>query len=186
MSAHIKITDRKLIFFNSYFKVFSDAVIHSDGRIVSDFISVVPNVELCGYSGVKVLMVGKDGSMILPICSNHLQGRQYLGLFGGFIEPSDINPAASIVRELREELDIETPEYELEILGEYLPEPGLLSAKSLIYLCKINSEPTLPPSKEFGLDGLVSLSSREIFSPTLHFDLSNDLLAALAFYMSRE
>ena len=122
---------RERVFGNSKFEVFSDKLVFTDGRVIEDYLSVVPLVSSPeGMSGVAVLPV-VEGRIGLLSVDRHPMGLRGWEIPRGFIDAGE-SPAQAAARELTEETGLTVSPCHLFSVGVIAPDAGLL--KGLVAL----------------------------------------------------
>jgi len=131
LDAAVQLRDRKLLVRNSVFSVFLDCV-EQRGQRVNDYLSIYPNFsDADGVSGVAILPEC-DGKFGLIRVYRYPLGSASWEAPRGFKDPVESAPEAAL-RELREEMGLETTADKLIPLGMIAPEPGVLAARVRLY-----------------------------------------------------
>lgn len=159
--ASVILRDRRLIGRNEVFSVYFDRLEQPDGRQVVDYLSVIPKT-LCkdGISGVAVLPEC-DGKLGLVHVYRHPLGTASWEIPRGFVDPKEGVEEAAL-RELREEMGMETSATNLVDLGTLAPEPGLIAARIQMYWARQCVPGTFDGAKELGHGALRFFSPEEV------------------------
>lgn len=116
---------RKRVFVNSKFEVFSDKLVFKDGRVVEDYLSVVPLVSSSeGMSGVAILPIVENRIGLLFV-DRHPMGLGGWEIPRGFIDAGE-SPDEAAIRELREETGLFVNPFHLHSVGIIAPDAGLV------------------------------------------------------------
>lgn len=157
----LRLLDRRVVFENSRFYVYSDDVEDALGNRVRDYLVVQPRKQGPNHvTGVGVLPVLGE-RVCLKRVSRHPAGEARWEIPRGFIEESE-SPLRSAQRELEEELGIALPDRSFRPLGSLCPEPGVLDARILLYAAGGRHDSPGLPEKELGHGGYGLFTWREI------------------------
>jgi ADP-ribose pyrophosphatase len=157
----VVLRDRRLIASNEVFSVYFDRLEQPDGRQVVDYLSVIPKT-LCedGVSGVAVLPEC-DGKLGLVHVYRHPLGVAAWEIPRGFVDPKE-SAASAALRELREEMGMETAATNLVDLGTLAPEPGMIAARIRMYWARQCVLVSSTDAKELGHGALRFFTPDEI------------------------
>lgn len=131
-----RLRQRRLACENIRFEVFLDDVENPNGEIVHDYLVVAPKVRTGELiTGVAVLpeVDGKRG--LLRIYRHAIQ-RHLWEVPRGFIDHPGESDRKSALRELEEETGLSCADADLESLGIFAPEPGILAARVHLFLAR--------------------------------------------------
>lgn len=157
----VALRERRLICRNEVFSVYLDRLEQPDGRQVVDYLSVIPKT-LCedGISGVAVLPEC-DGKLGLVHVYRHPLGAAAWEIPRGFVDPKESAIDAAL-RELREEMGMETAATNLMDLGTLAPEPGMIAARIRMYWARKCVPVSSTDAKELGHGALRFFSPDEV------------------------
>lgn len=178
----LRLLDRKIVFENSRFFVYSDDVEDQAGNRVRDYLVVQPRCQgPRKVTGIAVLPVLGDGVCLKRI-SRHPAGEALWEIPRGFVE-SDEPAVRSAQRELKEELGLALPEQSFRSLGSVLPEPGVLDARILLFAAGSPHASPGTPERELGHDTHQIFSWAEIERMALESQIEDPCtLAAILRY----
>jgi len=154
---------RKLGCENSRFEVFLDDVEDANGEIIRNYLVVAPKIRTGDLiTGVAVLPV-VDGKLGLLRIYRHAIKRYLWEVPRGFIDPDETD-RNSALRELEEETGLLCTDADLESLGIFAPEPGILAAR--VHLFVANRCRALRPfsAAEFGHEEFRLFESAEVLA----------------------
>ena len=124
---------RRLACENSRFEIFLDDVEGANGEIVRNYLVVAPKIKTGDLvTGVAVLPVA-DGKLGLLRVYRHAIQRHLWEVPRGFVDPGE-SDRKSALRELEEETGLSCAEPDLESLGMFAPEPGILAARVHLFV----------------------------------------------------
>ncbi len=124
---------RRLACENIRFEIFLDDVENPSGEIVHDYLVVAPKVRTGELiTGVAVLPE-VDGKLGLLHIYRHAIQRYLWEIPRGFVDPGE-SDRSSALRELEEETGLLCADADLESLGVFAPEPGILAARVHLFM----------------------------------------------------
>lgn len=130
-----KLQGRRQVLSNSVFEVYFDAVGEDNAPVsVEDFLIVRPRVR-SGIVGGVIVLPEADGKIGLMSGYRHQFDREIWQAPAGFLEPGEAVEHTAL-RELREETNLACLPENLESLGEFLPDAGLIDATVSLFLAK--------------------------------------------------
>ena len=164
--ADYRLVARRQACANRLFDVFFDRLDAGNGRTVEDYLIVRPKLRHPdGVAGVCVLPE-MDGRIGLMRGYRHQLDRVVWQAPAGFVEPRE-TPAATALRELREETRLSCPPDRLASLGSFLPDAGLIEAAVALFVARdvtpapdagpVTCEPGVGRLEFFGPDELRKL-----------------------------
>ena len=128
-----RLRQRRLACENVRFEVFLDDVENPNGEIVRNYLVVAPKVRTDELiTGVAVLPV-VDGKLGLLHIYRHAIQRYLWEIPRGFVDPGE-SDRSSALRELEEETGLLCADADLESLGVFAPEPGILAARVHLFV----------------------------------------------------
>src|SRR6187399_2537768 len=133
-SGKIRITlkERRTVFENSKFRVFSDHIEDAQGNEIKDYLVVAPKVfALPLITGVAVVPV-IGNSVVLVRMFRHAVNKVMLEVPRGFVD-LDETPEQAALRELEEETGLVCRPERLVPLGMCMPEAGLIAAQVALF-----------------------------------------------------
>jgi 8-oxo-dGTP pyrophosphatase MutT (NUDIX family) len=155
----IFLKDRRTVFENSRFRVFSDHIRDAAGREVKDYLVVAPNASTAGQiTGVTILPLWNNRIVLLKTFRHPIR-RTILEAPRGFIDADETAEEAAL-RELQEETGLVCKPDRLVALGTCIPEAGVISARLALFAaldCRFRSR---TDTEEVGLGKCVSFSLR--------------------------
>lgn len=126
---------RRLACENSRFEIFLDDVEGANGEIVRNYLVVAPKIKTGDLvTGVAVLPV-VDGKLGLLRIYRHAIQRHLWEVPRGFVDPGE-SDRKSALRELEEETGLSCADADLESLGIFAPEPGILAARVHLFAAR--------------------------------------------------
>ena len=126
---------RRLACENSRFEIFLDDVESANGEIIPNYLVVSPKVKTGDLvTGVAVLPV-VDGKLGLLRIYRHPIQRHLWEIPRGFVDPGE-SDRSSALRELEEETGLSCADVDLESLGIFAPEPGILAARVHLFVAR--------------------------------------------------
>ena len=124
---------RRLACENSRFEIFLDDVEGANGEIVHNYLVVVPKIKTGDLvTGVAMLPV-VDGKLGFLRIYRHAIQRHLWEVPRGFVDPGE-SDRHSALRELKEETGLSCMDTDLESLGIFAPEPGILAARVHLFV----------------------------------------------------
>ena len=124
---------RRLACENNRFEIFLDDVEGANGEIVRNYLVVAPKIKTGNLiTGVSVLPV-VDGKLGLLRIYRHPIQRHLWEIPRGFVDPGE-SDRTSALRELEEETGVSCADTDLESLGIFAPEPGILAARVHLFV----------------------------------------------------
>jgi ADP-ribose pyrophosphatase len=124
---------RKLGCENSRFEIFLDDVEDANGEIIRNYLVVAPKIRTGDLvTGVAVLPV-VDAKLGLLRIYRHAIQRYLWEVPRGFVDPGETD-RNSALRELEEETGLLCTAADLESLGIFAPEPGILAARVHLFV----------------------------------------------------
>lgn len=145
--AHV-VHQRRLGCENSRFKIFLDDL-EGNGEIIRNYLVVVPKIKTGDLiTGVAVLPI-VDGKLGLLRIYRHAIQRHLWEVPRGFVDP-DESDRNSALRELEEETGLLCADADLESLGIFAPEPGILAARVHLFVARRCHVVRPFSGKEFG------------------------------------
>jgi ADP-ribose pyrophosphatase YjhB (NUDIX family) len=158
--AEIILKERRKVFANSKFNVFSDHIVDDAGREIKDYLVVAPKQSADDLvSGVAILPIYKNKVVLLKTF-RHAIRRALLEVPRGFIDSGE-NPAEAAVRELTEETGLMCSTGRLVDLGICSPEAGMIAARVALFAALDCEAGTRTDELEMGLGKCVSFSPQE-------------------------
>ena len=128
-----RLRQRRLACENIRFEIFLDDVENPNGEIVRNYLVVAPKIKTGDLvTGVAVLPV-IDGRLGLLRIYRHAIQRHLWEVPRGFIDPGE-SDRKSALRELEEETGLSCADADLESLGIFAPEPGILAARVHLFV----------------------------------------------------
>jgi 8-oxo-dGTP pyrophosphatase MutT (NUDIX family) len=128
-----RLRQRRLACENIRFEIFLDDVENPNGEIVHDYLVVAPKIKTGDLiTGVAVLPV-VDGKLGLLRIYRHAIQRHLWEIPRGFVDPGE-SDRNSALRELEEETGLLCADVDLESLGVFAPEPGILAARVHLFV----------------------------------------------------
>lgn len=147
--AAVTLRKRQLAFSNAVFSVYLDRLEGPGGGQVQDYLSVVPRSWIeNNVSGIAILPEC-NGKFGLALVYRHPLGSMKWELPRGFIDAGETAVQAAL-RELKEEMGLETAEADLIPLGAVAPEPGLIAARVRLFAALRCSPAVAGRSQELG------------------------------------
>lgn len=128
----VTVRTRTAVWSNSVFTVYSDCLERQDGSQVADYMSIVPKSLAAGGIGGVAVLPEVDGRYGLIRVHRHPLGSTAWEVPRGFVDPQESTQAAAL-RELQEEIALQTTAAHLVPLGIVAPEPGVLAARVQVY-----------------------------------------------------
>lgn len=130
-----RLRQRRLACENSRFEIFLDDVEGANGEIVRNYLVVAPKIKTGDLvTGVAVLPV-VDGKLGLLRIYRHAIRRHLWEVPRGFIDPGE-SDRKSVMRELEEETGLSCADADLESLGIFAPEPGIIAARVHLFAAR--------------------------------------------------
>ncbi len=124
---------RRLACENSRFEIFLDDVESANGEIIHNYLVVAPKIKTGDLiTGVAVLPV-VDGKLGLLRIYRHAIRRHLWEIPRGFVDPGE-SDRSSALRELEEETGLSCADADLESMGIFAPEPGILAARVHLFM----------------------------------------------------
>ena len=128
-----RLRQRRLACENIRFEIFLDDVENPNGEIVRNYLVVAPKVRTGELiTGVAVLPE-VDGKLGLLRIYRHAIQRHLWEIPRGFVDPGE-SDRSSALRELEEETGLLCADADLESLGVFAPEPGILAARVHLFV----------------------------------------------------
>lgn len=128
-----RLRQRRLACENIRFEVFLDDVENPNGKIVQNYLVVAPKVRTGELiTGVAVLPE-VDGKLGLLRIYRHAIQRYLWEIPRGFVDLGE-SDRSSALRELEEETGLLCADADLESLGTFAPEPGILAARVHLFV----------------------------------------------------
>jgi ADP-ribose pyrophosphatase len=128
-----RLRQRRLACENIRFEIFLDDVENPNGEIVRNYLVVAPKVRTGELiTGVAVLPE-IDGKLGLLRIYRHAIQRYLWEIPRGFVDPGE-SDRSSALRELEEETGLLCADADLESLGTFAPEPGVLAARVHLFV----------------------------------------------------
>jgi 8-oxo-dGTP pyrophosphatase MutT (NUDIX family) len=160
-----RLRQRRLACENIRFEIFLDDVENPNGEIVHDYLVVAPKIKTGDLiTGVAVLPV-VDGKLGLLRIYRHPIQRYLWEVPRGFVDPGE-SDHSSALRELEEETGLSCADADLESLGIFAPEPGILAARARLFVAR-NCRVVKPfGGEEFGHKEFRLFESAQV--PALH------------------
>jgi len=146
----ISLKDRRTVFENSKFHVFSDHIEDAQGNEIKDYLVVAPKVfALPLITGVAVVPV-IGNSVVLVRMFRHAVSKEVLEAPRGFVDIHE-TPEQAALRELKEETGLVCLPERLIPLGTCMPEAGLIAAQVALFAAMDCQEGTRTETAEIGL-----------------------------------
>lgn len=178
--ADIHLRERRKVFANSKFNVFSDHIVDDGGREIKDYLVVAPKNSAGDLvSGVAILPVYKD-TVVLLRTYRHAIRRTILEVPRGFVDVGE-RPYEAAIRELAEETGLVCSTGRLIALGTCSPEAGVIAARVALFAALDCEAGTRTDEMEMGLGTCVSFSLQEA-EGLLHKMALEDLTTALCLH----
>jgi ADP-ribose pyrophosphatase len=170
---------------NRLFDVFFDRIRTPGGGIVEDFLIVRPRIQAPGKVVGVCVLPEIEGRIGLMRGFRHQLGFEIWQAPAGFVEASEA-PAATALRELREETAYACPRKQLLSLGQFIPDAGLVEGVVALYVAR-NAKPSPAVearTKEIGAGTFRLFGRRELRSLCRSSqDISGATLAACFRYL---
>jgi 8-oxo-dGTP pyrophosphatase MutT (NUDIX family) len=177
-----KLNQRKTACENSLFTVFFDHLVDADKTLVEDYLVVEPKIKYeNGISGVAILPV-KDNRFGLVNVYRHPVAAYGWEVPRGFIDNNESLEDAAI-RELKEETGLTCARSDLQSLGTISPEPGIISAKVILYTANITNSKNNEIENELGHVEFRWFTNREV-TKLIHDQLMSDATTLTAYFKS--
>jgi ADP-ribose diphosphatase len=156
-----KLKQRKTACENSLFTVFFDHLVDAEKTLVEDYLVVEPKIKNeNGISGVAILPV-KDNRFGLVKVYRHPVAAYGWEVPRGFIDKNETARDAA-KRELQEETGLICKMEDLEELATISPEPGIISAKIILYKANIKNSERIERENELGHFGFNWFYAEEV------------------------
>jgi len=159
--------DRRLVCKNQRFEVFFDSVRVADAVTIADFLVVRPRVHAEGKVAGVCILPEVEGKIGLMRTYRHQLGEEVWQAPAGFIEPGETAEATAL-RELHEETALVCDPLQVQALGTYLPDPGLIEGRVALFV-----------GRECIMNGQCASFSTEVGTGCLHFFDYKELLDLL-------
>lgn len=161
VNPEITVCARRLVFENTVFSVYADHVADKNGNEESQYLSVVPKCLLAdAIAGVAVLPV-QDGKVGLIRVFRHPLGRWSWEAIKGHAEPGE-GARDAAARELFEEAGFFVTGEEVMDFGVISPEPGLIKARTQLFLVIVGGKVHHDVKRELGHGELAFFDDDEI------------------------
>ena len=145
----VELLGRRTAVRNRVLEVFLDHVRGSDGSEVEDYMVVAPRAAAAGgATGVAVLPCLGGRVALLRIFRHPLRAYTW-EVPRGFVDAGE-EPRAAAARELAEETGLRCAPEALHALGTLEPEPGILAARTALFLARDPAGDFAPPEREIG------------------------------------
>lgn len=161
-TSEITLHERRLVFENTIYKVYSDHISDKNDHEVKDYLSVEPKVILDGdVSGVSVLPVNEDKVGLIQIF-RHPLGRWTWEAIKGHVDIGE-NVSSAASRELNEEAGFSLNPKCFSSLGVVAPEAGVIKGRIHLFKVNIQGVEKNPVEGEIGLGEMVFHTREEVF-----------------------
>ena len=126
---------RRLACENQRFELFFDTVRTGDGETVSDFMIVRPRVRTADNVVGVCILPEVDGKIGLMRVYRHHLDEEVWQAPAGFVEQGE-EAVDAAVRELHEETSVICASAQVESLGAYLPDAGLIEGRVALFAAR--------------------------------------------------
>jgi ADP-ribose pyrophosphatase len=120
---------------NQRFEVFFDTVRVAGAMTVADFLIVRPRVHAADKVVGVCILPEVEGKIGLMRVYRHQLDEEVWQAPGGFIEPDEVAVEAAL-RELHEETSVMCAPAQVESLGTYLPDAGLIEGRVALFAAR--------------------------------------------------
>ena len=142
MSDYIVVKNRRKMCENIRFEVFFDHIEDFNGHVVKDYLVVSPKQKTEKLvTGTAILPVVDDKFLLINIYRHAIGGFSW-EIPGGFLEEGE-DLSKSALREFEEETGYLCDEGQLQSLGHFTPNTGVLSARIMLFVA-MNCHRTSP------------------------------------------
>jgi len=167
LSQSYTLQSRRLVAFNSRFKIFFDQICTSSGNNIHDYLLVSPNVHIAdNIVGVCILPYYAGKFWLMKGWRHHCESYIWQAP-AGFVEHGE-SPSEAAARELYEEAGFAATPSSLISLGSFFPDAGLIDGRVALFLSTCNTKADIDIQFEIGLGELFSFSKHDLLNMVCH------------------
>ena len=157
----VTLKNRRLVFANTKYEVFSDHLVDGNNVEVQDYLVVAPHSSRQDLiTGVAVVPIF-NGKIVLQRIHRHAVNRTQIEVPRGFVD-SDEEPHHAALRELAEELGLKCELLSLIPLGFVTPEASTIAGRTALFAATSCEVSEMQLENELGLGASELLSMEDV------------------------